>query len=58
MPNKWTFTIPPISKLIHSYISGGKGWIDHFAGENSTAKITNDLKQKMRKVFQKKKRKR
>ena len=43
MPNKWTFTIPPISKLIHRYISGGSGWIDPFAGENSPAEITNDL---------------
>ena len=43
MPNKWTFLIPPIKKLICKYIGDGTGWIDPFAGENSPAEITNDL---------------
>ena len=43
MPNKWTFTIPPIRKLIYKYGGDFKGWIDPFAGENSPAEITNDL---------------
>jgi len=43
MPNKWTFTIPPIADLLSRYVGDGKGWIDPFAGENSPAEITNDL---------------
>jgi hypothetical protein len=43
MPNKWTFQIPPIKKLIHQIGGDFKGWIDPFAGENSPAEITNDL---------------
>ena len=43
MPNKWTFTIEPIRKLICKYVGDGKGWIDPFAGENSPAEIRNDL---------------
>lgn len=42
MPNKWTFTIKPIARLLHKY-KVGKGWVDPFAGENSPAEITNDL---------------
>jgi len=43
MPSPWTFTIPPIAKLIDRYVGDGIGWIDPFAGENSPAEITNDL---------------
>ena len=43
MPNKWTFTIKPIAKLLARYVGDGKGWIDPFAGENSPAEFTNDL---------------
>lgn len=43
MPDKWTFKIKPISKLIAKYVGNGSGWIDPFAGENSPAEITNDL---------------
>lgn len=43
MPNKWTFQIMPIKKLIGKYLKDGKNWIDPFAGENSPAEITNDL---------------
>ena len=46
MPNKWTFTIAPIDKLIKRYVGDGSGWIDPFAGENSPAEITNDLNPK------------
>ena len=42
MPNKWTFTIKPIQELLSEEITDGL-WIDPFAGENSPAKITNDL---------------
>lgn len=43
MPNKWTFKIDPIARLIYKYVGNGNGWIDPFAGENSPAQITNDL---------------
>lgn len=43
MPNKWTFEIPPIRKLIYKYGGDFKGWIDPFAGMNSPAEIRNDL---------------
>ncbi len=43
MPSAWTFTIPPIAKLIGRYVGNGNGWIDPFAGENSPAEITNDI---------------
>ena len=43
MPNKWTFTIKPIKKLLNRYVGNGKGWIDPFAGKNSLAEITNDI---------------
>ena len=51
MPNKWTFTIPPISKLIARYVGDGKSWIDPFAGETSPAEITNDLNKLRRATF-------
>lgn len=43
MPNKWTFEIPPIRKLIYKYGGDFKGWIDPFAGMNSPAEIRNDI---------------
>lgn len=43
MPNKATFKIKPIQKLLKEYVGDGKNWIDPFAGENSPAEITNDL---------------
>lgn len=42
MPNRWTFTIKPISVLLHEEINTGL-WADAFAGKNSPAQITNDL---------------
>ena len=47
MPNRWTFTIPPITDLIKRYVKSGKGWIDPFAGMNSPAEFTNDLNPEM-----------
>jgi len=41
MPNKWTFKIKPIKKLLEKY-KVGKGWIDPFAGMYSPAEIRND----------------
>ena len=42
MPNKNTFSIKPINKLINEEIVGGV-WIDPFANSNKLATITNDL---------------
>ena len=42
MPNKNTFDIKPINKLIKEEITEGL-WIDPFANKNKIAKITNDL---------------
>jgi len=42
MPNKWTFTIKPIKKLLEEECNGGF-WIDPFAGRNSPADLTNDI---------------
>lgn len=42
MPNKWTFTIKPIKKLLADEIEGGL-WCDPFAGEHSPADVKNDL---------------
>ena len=50
MPNKWTFTIPPISELIaeemnisYAHENGEGLWADPFAGKNSPAYMTNDI---------------
>lgn len=43
-PSAWTFTIKPIAELLSRYVpSGGKGWIDPYAGDNSPAEFTNDI---------------
>lgn len=41
-PNKWTFIIEPIRKLLLEEMTDGL-WIDPYAGKNSPAKITNDI---------------
>lgn len=46
MPNKWTFTIKPIKELLAEEVWDGV-WVDPFAGENSPASITNDLRKNM-----------
>lgn len=42
MPNKNTFSIPPIRQLIDSELTGGL-WIDPYANTNRIATVTNDL---------------
>lgn len=44
MPSAWTFTIPPIKKLLTEEVTPGV-WADPFAGNNSPASLTNDLNQ-------------
>lgn len=46
MPNKWTFTIEPIKRLLKEEIEGGF-WVDPFAGKYSPATLTNDLNPEM-----------
>lgn len=43
MPNKNTFDIPPIRKLITEEVDLKNKWIDPFANKNKIATITNDL---------------
>ena len=45
MPNKWTFTIKPIKKLLEEEMNGI--WIDPYAGLNSPAQLTNDINPSM-----------
>ena len=52
MPSKWTFKIIPIKKLLKEEVMDGL-WADPFAGENSPAKITNDLRENMPATFHK-----
>lgn len=51
MPNKWTFQIKPIAELLDRYVGNGNGWIDPFAGENSPAEITNDIRPNMNATY-------
>ena len=46
MPNKWTFIIKPIKELLIEEVIGGV-WCDPFAGMNSPAHVTNDLRNEM-----------
>ena len=43
MPNKNTFDIAPIRKLLQQEVSTELLWIDPFANNNKIASITNDL---------------
>lgn len=47
MPNKWTFKIKPVKRLLDRYVGDGKGWIDPFAGKYSPAEHRNDLNPEM-----------
>lgn len=50
MPNQWTFTIKPIKDLLIEEVSEGV-WADPFAGKNSPATITNDLRENMPSLY-------
>ena len=43
MPNKWTFSIPPINTLVRKYAGNGRKWADPFAGKSTFAEFRNDL---------------
>lgn len=43
MPNKFTFSIPPILKLVEKYVGNGIGWADPFAATSKLAEFRNDL---------------
>lgn len=47
MPNKWTFTIPPIKKLLQDLTNDYSNWCDPFAGMHSPCGTTNDIRQSM-----------
>lgn len=42
MPNKWTFKIDPIERLLREEMTSGL-WIDPFAGKSRKADVTNDI---------------
>lgn len=42
MASAWTFSIPPIKKLLNEEVTDGL-WCDPFAGKNSPAQVTNDI---------------
>ena len=44
MPNKNTFEILPIKKLILEEVDLSKYWIDPFANRNKVATVTNTMK--------------
>jgi len=46
MPNKWTFIIKPIAELLKEEVTDGL-WCDPFAGMNSPAQVTNDMRKDM-----------
>ena len=46
MPNRWTFTIKPINKLLEQELTRGI-WVDPFAGRFSPAGLTNDINPQM-----------
>ena len=43
MPNKNTFDIAPIKKMLGDEVDTDDLWIDPFANQNKIARITNDL---------------
>lgn len=44
MPNKWTFEMEPVERLLHQYMQPRSGlWIDPFAGRSNLADVTNDF---------------
>ena len=43
MPNRHTFLLPPVARLLKRYVDPTSVWADPFAGWNSPATITNDL---------------
>lgn len=48
MPNQWTFTVPPIRALLSEVTDNYSDWVDPFAGMNSPAGVTNDLRPNMK----------
>lgn len=43
MPNRWTFTIKPIKRLIQEEMADSRFWLDPFAGRHSPANYRNDI---------------
>lgn len=53
MPNKWTFSIPPIKRLLKETADDYSRWVDPFAGMNSPAGFTNDIRTEMPALYHK-----
>ncbi len=53
MPDKWTFRIKPIAKLLKEEISATDLWIDPFCGMSKLATITNDINPEIKADFNK-----
>ncbi len=45
MPNRWTFSIAPIARLLDDYVHDGT-WVDPFCGQSELALIHNDIAHK------------
>jgi hypothetical protein len=43
MPNRWTFSIPPIAAFVNRWITGAAVIVDPFAGTSKFATHSNDL---------------
>lgn len=52
MPSPWTFTIPPIKRLLDRYCGDGSGWADPFAGRSYFCEFRNDLDRANQQPFQ------
>lgn len=50
MPNAWTFTIKPIKELLKEEVTNGL-WCDPFAGKNSPAQVTNDIRPEANSIY-------
>jgi len=42
-PNRWTFRIPRVARLLRELARTGRGWADPFAGRSTWAEYRNDL---------------
>lgn len=51
MPNKYTFAIPCVNRLIRSYAADGISWADPFSGISKYAEFRNDLNPKNKQPF-------
>jgi hypothetical protein len=53
MPDKWTFTIPPIKSLLKEIAEDYSRWVDPFAGMCSPCGFTNDIRPEANALYHK-----